>query len=259
MPDDKDHEAPGDFVVEMRNKTVFISGGSRGIGAACVRKFASEGWRVAFTYNENKAAAEELAAEFKEAVFPIHMDLKNPETAEAVVGEAKTMMGIGGFDAAVINAGVSRSGTIDGMDIEYLEEVLDVNLRGAIYTARAVAPDMIGNKSGSIVFVSSMWGASGASYESIYSATKGGVDSLTKSLAKELGPSGIRVNAVAPGVIDTDMNKGYTEEEIGVLCDMTPLGRMGRPEEIAEVVYFLADDCASSFVTGQIIGVDGGI
>ena len=247
------------------NRSVFITGGSRGIGAATVKKFAGEGWNVVFTYSSHGEKAESLQSELSFGGAKVRservdfLEADSDIQIENALKRGLEALGICSFDSVVINAGISVSGTADAMKNRDLEALLDVNLKGAIATASKAIPFMVSAKSGSMVFVSSMWGQRGASYESIYSATKGGVDSFAKSLAKELGPSGIRVNVVSPGVIDTDMNKAFTDEDMKVLAEATPLGRIGSPREVAEAIYFLSDNDKSSFVTGQILGVDGGI
>ena len=243
-----------------KEKSVFITGGSRGIGAACVRLFASSGWKVAFTYNKERGYAEDLAGEFdRERVVALQLDLtEGYDEVSEKVRDASIYLGVDSFDSVIVNAGVSRSGIISDMSQGDINHLLIVNLRGAIHTAKAVVPAMVKKGSGSIVFMSSIWGIKGASCESVYSATKGGIIAFGKSLAQELGPSGIRVNVIAPGVIDTDMNRGYSVEEIMELTERTPLGRIGLPEEVAKTALFLSSDDAS-FITGQVLTVDGGI
>ena len=245
-------------------RAVFITGGSRGIGAACVRKFAREGWEVCFTYNENKAAAdklvEELSSEIEGSkVFSLKLDVTDLNGIGLVYTEALEKLGIESFHAVIVNAGISRSGTIDRMNWKDIDALMETNLKGAIGTAREAAAGMISAKEGAIVLITSMLGGTiSGSCESVYAATKAGLEGLGRSLAAELGPSNIRVNMVAPGVIDTDMNSVFTEEELKALRDATPLGRMGSPEEVAEAAYFLADADKSSFITGQVLVVDGG-
>ena len=248
-------------------KSVFITGGSRGIGAACVKKFAEEGWNVAFTYRENEAAAEQVVAELgalklEGLVLSIPLDLygdsgKVLADLEKAVNDAKVYFGTRSFDACICNAGVSISGVLQDISPLDVDNLIDVNLKGAILTAKSVVGDMVSEGKGSIVLVSSVWGEMAASCETVYSASKAGLIGFGKSLAQEVGPSGVRVNSICPGVIDTDMNKGYTKDEMQALCDETPLGRIGSPMEVASVAYFLSSE-DSAFVTGQTLGVDGG-
>ena len=164
---------------------------------------------------------------------------------------------LGGIDVLVNNAGIAQSALMsDITDADYAD-MINTDLSGALYCCRQAIPYFLRNHSGAIVNVSSMWGEVGASMEVHYSAAKAGLIGLTKALAKELGPSGVRVNCVTPGMIDTDMNKGYTKDDIRAIVDETPLGRIGKPEDVAEAVFFLASDKAS-FITGQVLGVNGG-
>ena len=271
MADDKNHEAS--WQIAMR-KTVLITGGSRGIGAACVRKFAQEGWNVVFTYNTNAEAAEGVrreaiesiaktngADDAEERVISFPLDLRAESSAERldeILRNAKTYFGVPSVDCCICNAGVSKSGTISQIAGEDIEELISVNLNGALFTAKAVASDMISKREGSIILISSMWGERAASCETVYSATKAGLIGFGKSLASELGPSGVRVNVVSPGLIDTDMNKGYSQDELNEIINKTPLGRIGTPEDVAKGVFFLASQDAS-FITGQVLGIDGGL
>lgn len=234
-------------------KNVFITGGSRGIGAAAVRVFSSQGMNVAFTYKSSADAAKALSLET--GALAIHADSADPTAVREAVASAEELFGA--TDILINNAGISRSGLITDMSDAELDELFAVNALGPIHAVRAALPSMIRNKSGVIINVSSMWGVVGASCEVAYSATKASLIGMTRALAKEVGPSGIRVNCIAPGVIDTDMNADYSSEDITALASDTPLGRIGTPREIAELMVFLASDNAS-FITGQTITADGG-
>ncbi len=234
-------------------KKVIITGGSRGIGRACVELFSENGYAVAFIYHSNDMAAKECAAET--GAFAIKADLSDPEEADWAYNKAVEYLG--GVDVLINNAGISLSGLITDMTDDAWMMVMNTNLSSAFYMSRAATKDFVRQQSGAIVNIGSVWGRCGASCEAAYSASKAGLRGLTLSMAKELGPSGIRVNCVEPGVIDTDMNACYDEDDIADLCEQTPLYRLGDPAEVAELVYFLASEKAS-FITAQIIGVDGG-
>ena len=240
-------------------KTVLVTGGSRGIGATCVRRFAAEGARVVFLWNSSALKAEALQEELRaegQDVTGIQCDLRKPEDCRRAIADAFGILRHP--DILVCNAGTSHVGLFQDMSDADWASAMAVNMDAAARIARLVLPGMISRKSGSIVFVSSMWGQVGASCEAAYSAAKAGLIGLTKALAKEVGPSGIRVNCVAPGLIDTDMNAHLTPDDIAAIAEETPLGRMGKPEEVAAAVFFLAGEEAS-FITGQVLGVNGGL
>lgn len=240
-------------------KTVLVTGGSRGIGAACVRRFAADGARAVFLWRASREKADALQEELRRNgcdVTGIQCDLRNPEDCRRAVHEALRILGH--LDILVCNAGTSHIGLFQDLSEEDWAAAMAVNLDAAARIARLILPGMISRKSGSIVFVSSMWGQVGASCEAAYSAAKAGLIGLTKALAKETGPSGIRVNCVAPGLIDTDMNAHLTPEDLAAIADETPLGRVGKPEEVAAAAAFLAGKEAS-FITGQVLGVNGGL
>ena len=234
-------------------QTVWITGGSRGIGAACVRAFAQAGWRRAFSYLKSGDAAEKLAAET--GALAVQADMTVREEVERCVREIHAAYGPLG--ALVCNAGVAQQKMFCDLTDADWDFIMNGNLRSAFYCIQSVLPDLVHEKSGAIVTVSSVWGVSGASCESHYAASKAGLIGLTKSLAQELGLSGIRVNCVAPGVIDTDMNAMHDAETLAGLAEETALGRLGTAEEAARAIRFLCSPDAS-FVTGQVLGVTGG-
>ena len=240
-------------------KYALITGGSRGIGAAAARLFARRGWGVAVGYCQSRERAEALAGELSGLGVPalcVRADVADEGQVQRMVDEVLEQFGR--LDILVCCAGVSYVGLISQISGEEWRRLFAVNVDGVHYCCRAALPHMLERKSGSIVTVSSMWGQVGASCEAAYSAAKGAVIAYTKALAKELGPSNIRVNCVAPGVIDTEMNAHLTGEDLAALADGTPLGRIGTPEEAAAAIAFLAGD-ESSFLTGQVICPNGGL
>ncbi len=242
----------------MENKSVVITGGSRGIGRACAVLFASKGYDVLIGYNKNREAAEETLAEVakygvKCAAFCA--DISKKDEARRLV--AKAIFEFGKVDVLVNNAGIARAQLMTDVTESDFSELFSVNVGGAYFVSQAAIPEMIGTGGGKIVNISSMWGQVGASCETLYSATKAAVIGLTKAMAKELAPSGITVNCVAPGVIDTDMNACYDEDAMEELREKTPLSRLGTPEDVAGAVYFLASE-AGAFITGEVLAVNGG-
>lgn len=238
----------------MNIRTAFVTGGSRGIGAAIVRALAPC-CNVAFTYRSSEAEARALESELAHfgGVQAFFCDVADPASVREA--ESAVRARFGGADALVNCAGVSLRGLLQDTSDEEWRRVFSVNCDGAFYVTRAFLPYMIEKKRGSIVNVSSVWGVKGAANESVYSASKAALVGLTLALAKELAPSGITVNAVAPGAVDTDMMKCYSPAELDELASSIPLGRVGKPEEIASAVTFLLQ---SDYVTGQVLTVDGG-
>ena len=232
---------------------ILITGGARGIGAACVEKFCASGHSVSFIYRSNHESANLIAK--KCGATAICADISNSEQAKNAVQMAIDTLG--GIDVVINNAGISQIKMFCDITDEDLRKMLDTNLSSAFYITRAALPYMISQKWGRIINIGSMWGKVGASCEVHYSASKAGLRGMTMALAKELGPSGITVNAIEPGVIKTDMNSELDESTLRELCESTPLCRLGEPSDVAELAVFLASNKAS-FITGQIIGVDGG-
>ena len=240
-------------------KYALVTGGSRGIGAAAALLLARRGWGVAVGYCRNQEKAEALAGELSRLGVPamaVQADVADPGQVGRMVDNV--LENFCQLDILVCAAGISHVGLISQIDEADWRRLFAVNVDGVHHCCRAVLPHMLGRKSGSIVTVSSMWGQVGASCEAAYSAAKGAVIAYTKALAKELGPSNIRVNCVAPGVIDTEMNAHLTPDDLAALADETPLGRIGTPEEAAAAIAFLASDEAS-FFTGQVLAPNGGM
>ncbi len=239
-------------------KTVVITGASKGIGSATAILFAEKGFNVVINYNESFQNAKLLASSLASRgfnVIPFKADVSNPLETDLLIKE--TVYNFGTLDILVNNAGISVSGLITELSDYDRDRIFDVNLKGVYNMCRSAIPTMVNQKSGKIINISSMWGVCGASCESAYSAAKAGVIGLTKSLAKELAPSNITVNAIAPGLIDTGMNKNLSKDDINGFLESVPLGRIGKPEDIANAVYFFASDNAD-YITGQTLNVDGG-
>lgn len=238
----------------MEGRNVLIIGGSRGIGAEAVRQFRALGDNVVFTYFRSELEADALRQET--GAVPVRCDVKFSNSVKIAVDKAHSILGH--VDVLICNAAIADFNLITDIDETRWEEIINTNLNGVYYCIRNVLPLMIQRKSGAIITVSSMWGQVGASCEVAYSAAKAGVIGLTKALAKEVGPSGITVNCIAPGMIDTDMNASVDPEAAREIAEETPLCRIGKPDEVASVMRFLASEDAK-FVTGQIIGVNGGL
>ena len=234
-------------------KTVFITGGSRGIGRAMVELFSENGYNVAFTYKSSEDEAKTLAKRCSA------LSIKADSASEAEINNAVKVAldAFGSIDCLINNVAVSSFSLFTDITTEEWNDTFSINVTSAFLYTRALLPEMIKKKSGRIINVSSMWGIVGSSCEVAYSATKAALIGMTKALAKEVGPSGITVNAIAPGVIDTQMNAALTKEDIEQLKDETPLMRIGAPKDVAEAALFLASD-AASFITGDVMNVSGG-
>lgn len=229
-------------------KTVVITGGSRGIGAAAVEAFAARGDRVYFLYEKEHAAARVVAE--KTGATPICCDVANYAAVQSAFSQLPEV------DVLICNAGICYYGLMSQMPEAHWDRIFDVNVKGIYTCVNAATPFFLKKQSGCIITVSSMWGQAGASCEAAYSATKGAVIALTKALAQELGPSGVRCNCIAPGVIETDMCKDVSAETMCALAQDGLVGRNGTPADIAHAMLYLAD---AQFVTGQLLPVNGGI
>lgn len=244
---------------KQNGKSVLITGASRGIGAACARRFASAGYAVAVNYHRSEGAALALAEEIEAAggrALAVEADVADPGAVRKMVDNVLDKFCQ--LDILVCNAGVASQGLLSDVSDGEWRRIFGVNVDGVFHCCRAAIPHFVHRKAGKIVTVSSMWGIAGGSCEAAYSASKAAVIGLTKALAKELGPSGITVNCVAPGVIGTEMNGSLTPADLEALREETPLERLGTPEDVAESVFFLASE-AGSFYTGQVLCPNGGI
>lgn len=235
-------------------KYAIVTGGSRGIGAEICRKLSENGYYVYINYNNSAEKAEALAAEIggKAVKFDVSDTQSVKIAMNSILSECKHI------DLLVNNAGVSEIELFNFIEQENADRILNINLRGTLSCSRAVTSSMVNHKSGCIINISSMWGECGASCEVDYSASKAGIIGFTKALAKELAPSGIRVNCVSPGFILTEMNEKFTESELEEILEEIPLGKFGTTADVANAVIFLASENAS-FITGQTLSVNGGM
>jgi 3-oxoacyl-[acyl-carrier protein] reductase len=242
----------------MKQKTILITGASRGIGAETARLFAREGYAVALNYYRSEEQAVNLAQELQGegcTVLPIRADVSDPIQVQQMVDTV--LEKFCQLDTLLCNAGVGSPGLFTDMTYEAWRTLFSINLDGVYHCCQAVLPHFIHQKMGRIITVSSIWGMVGASCEVAYSASKAAVIGLTKALAKELGPSNITVNCVAPGVIDTEMNGNLSKQELEALQEEVPIGRLGTPRDVAETILFLASEKGRYF-TGQILSPNGG-
>lgn len=243
----------------MSEKIALVTGASGGIGQAIARRLSDEGFSLCLHYHKNEQAAKALAAALNAQgvrAVALAADLADEAQAAALVAECEKTLGT--VDVLINNAGISKQGLLTDLSAADWRQMFGVHVDGAFYLSRAVLPAMIRKKAGRIIQISSMWGISGGSCEVAYSAAKAALIGFTKALAKEVGPSGITVNCVAPGVIDTPMNAHLSSDDLAALADETPLCRIGTPAEVANAVAFFAGD-QSAFITGQVLAVDGGI
>lgn len=238
-------------------KTAVITGASRGIGAAIARELAEAGYHLALAArNEEllKKRRRELQEVYHISCLDLCGDVGDPEFVAKAFGKVEETFGK--VDVLVNNAGISHVGLLGDMSLDQWNQVINTNLTSVFLCCRQVIPGMVARKKGQIVNISSVWGNVGASCEAAYSASKGGMNALTRALGKELAPSGIGVNAIACGVIDTDMNRCFTRKEREALMEEIPAGRFAAPQEVARMVHVLID--APSYLTGQVITMDGG-
>lgn len=233
-------------------KTMVITGGARGIGAQLVRHFAAQGWQVLFCYQNSREQAAALARET--GAEAVQCDVRQQAQVQAMMQRA--MEKFHHIDALICNAGAAWTGLTEDMPLDDYDRLSDTNLRGAFLCVRAALPHLRASM-GSIVLISSMWGIVGASCETVYSATKAALQCMARALAKEVGPSGVRVNCIAPGAVDTDMMACYSAQDKQTLADETPLGRLCTVQDVAYAADFLLSERAA-FITGQTLAVDGG-
>ena len=237
-------------------KTVIVTGGSRGIGAAIVKELAKEKYNIVLNYNNSEEAAKQIQKELEEQNIKIEIFKADVSKREEVIKLVKfTLEKYKSIDVLINNAGIDQIKPFMDITDKDWNNIMQVNLNSVFYCCQEVLENMIHNKRGCIINISSIWGRIGASCEVHYSASKAAIDGLTKALAKEMGPSNIRVNSIAPGIIETEMNKDLSGEDLREITNQIPLGRIAKPEEIAKSIKWLIED---EYVTGQVISVDGG-
>lgn len=242
----------------MSNKTAVISGASGDIGISLAHAFYNENYNLVLLYNKNKKPIDDFIDTHKYRdleVIALKADLSDENEVDNAVKEIKD--NFKNIDVLINNAGISLIKFFDETGLEEWDRIFNVNVKSAFMLSKAFIPNMINRKKGNIINISSMWGISGASMEVAYSASKAALIGMSKALSKEVGPSNINVNVIAPGVIDTKMNNNLSDEDLEVLSEETPMGRIGKPEDVANMAVFLASDKAT-FITGQVISVDGG-
>ena len=243
----------------MKKEIVLLTGGAGGIGEAIVEKFALAGHPVVLQYFQSKDKAESIAKTLQDKgaeIMVVQADIRQQAEVERMVKEVQLEWGE--ITILINNAGIAQQKLFTDITAEEWRNMFAVHVDGAFYCTQAVLPSMIREKRGNLIFISSMWGQIGGSCEVHYSAAKGALQAMAQALAKEVGPSGIRVNCAAPGFIQTAMNKQFDEETVNMLQEETPLGILGEPQDVANLVYFLASEEAK-FMTGQIIGCNGGL
>lgn len=240
-----------------KRKTALVTGGAKGIGAAICRALAKDGYNIALNFNTSEQSAVELKKELSHVtcVEIYRADVSDSAQVEKMFSEIENVFG--GVDVLVNNAGIAQQALFTDITDEMWQKMLGTNLTGAFNCCRSALPFMIRQKNGKIINIASMWGEVGASMEVHYSAAKAGLIGLTKALAKEVGLSGVTVNAVSPGVVLTDMMEQFSDDDKKILADETPMGVLGMPEDIANTVSFLASEKAN-FITGQVVSVNGG-
>ncbi len=242
-----------------RKRTVFITGGTRGIGRGLVDAFSESGYNVAFCYKNSDELAKEIADKLSERqinAIAVKCDVTDYKAVADAYGRLKSHFGF--VDTVINNAGVSRYALFTDETEKDFDAIVGANLKSVFNVCNLFAPDMVSQKFGRIINVSSVWGVSGASMETLYSMTKAGVIGLTKALAKELAPSGVTVNSIAPGFIDTEMNSVFSEEERRAIIDGIPVGRSGNVKDVAAAALYLAGE-NGGFITGEVINVNGGV
>ena len=238
------------------NKVVIVTGGSRGIGAEIVKTLANENYKVILNYNNSKEQAEKIQQELLEQgkqIEIIKADVSKKEEAEKLI--QFSLNKFNKIDVLINNAGISQEGLFTDVTEEEWQKIMNINLNSVFYCTQQALKYMIQEQQGCIINISSIWGETGASCEVAYSATKAAINGMTKALAKEVGPSNIRVNAIAPGIIDTDMNRNLTTEELEQIKEQIPLNKIGKAIDIAKCVKWLIED---EYTTGQIISINGG-
>lgn len=242
----------------MSNKTAVISGASGDIGISLAHAFYNENYDLVLLYNRNQKSIDDFIKVHNSKdikILPLKADFTDIKEINNVINEIKS--NIENIDVLINNAGISLIRFFDETSLEEWDNVFNINVKSAFMLSKAFIPNMINRKKGNIINISSMWGISGASMEVAYSASKAALIGMSKALSKEVGPSNINVNVIAPGVIDTKMNNNLSDEDLKILSEETPIGRLGKPQDVANMAVFLASDKAS-FITGQVISVDGG-